>query len=32
MRLFIRPGRRRRLHDVTFKREVSAEESAETES
>ncbi len=32
MRLFIRPGRRRLLHDVTFKREVSAEESAETES
>ncbi len=32
MRLFIRPGRRRRLDDVTFKREVSAEESAETES
>ncbi len=32
MKLFIRPGRRPRLHDVTFKREVSAEESAETES
>ena len=32
MKLFIRPGRRTRLHDVTFKREVSAEESAETES
>jgi len=30
MKLFIRPGRRP-LHDVTFKREVSAEESAETE-
>ena len=32
MKLFIRPGRRTLLHDVTFKREVSAEESAETES
>jgi hypothetical protein len=32
MKLFIRPGRRPRLSDVTFKREVSAEESAETES
>ena len=32
MKLFIRPGRRRLLHDVTFKREISAEESAETES
>ena len=31
MKLFIRPGRRTLLHDVTFKREVSAEESAETE-
>jgi len=31
MKFFIRPGRRP-LHDVTFKREVSAEESAETES
>ena len=31
MKLFIRPGRRPLLHDVTFKREVSAEESAETE-
>ena len=32
MKLFIRPGRRTLLADVTFKREVSAEESAETES
>ena len=32
MKLFIRPGRRPLLHDVTFKREISAEESAETES
>ena len=31
MKLFIRPGRRTLLADVTFKREVSAEESAETE-
>ena len=31
MKLFIRPGRHPLLHDVTFKREVSAEESAETE-
>ncbi len=30
MKFFIRPGRRP-LYDVTFKREVSAEESAETE-
>ena len=31
MKLFIRPGRRTLLHDVTFKREVTTEESAETE-
>jgi len=31
MRFFIRPGRRP-LYDVTFKREVTTEESAETES
>ena len=31
MRLFIRPGRGALLQDVTFKREISAEESAETE-
>ena len=31
MKLFIRPGRRALLHDVTFKRKVTTEESAETE-